>query len=119
MVEGTLCFDETHNELVYVNMPVQMISSGIGSSDLITNQNSAFSSYGSTSIPSLSDLPLFSDGGQVMLFTGGSIVIPNDEDNSITSNADPFILEYVLNGSQSEQKLGDYKTPVTIDFSGT
>lgn len=54
-----------------------------------------------------------------MLFTGGSIVIPNDEDNSITSNADPFILEYVLNGSQSEQKLGDYKTPVTIDFSGT
>ncbi|XP_065210679.1 zinc finger protein 236-like isoform X2 [Planococcus citri] len=119
--EGTLCFDETNNELVYVNMPVQMISSSIGNSDSMSGANSSFSPYGvgTALIPSLSDLPLFNDGGQVMLFTGGSIVIPGDDENLIPSNSDPFILEYVLNSSQSEPKVGDYKAPVTIDFTET
>lgn len=64
-VEGALCFDES-NELVYVNMPIQMIPSGINNSDSLPNSSSVFSSY-SNSIPSLSDLPLFNDGGQVTL----------------------------------------------------
>lgn len=33
-----------------------------------------------------------------------SIVIPTDEDNLIANNSDPFILEYVLNTPDNEEK---------------
>lgn len=43
-----------------------------------------------------------------MLFTGGSIVIPNDnEENAdlVPTNADPFILEYVSNPANVDGKV--------------
>lgn len=58
-VEATLCYDESTNELICVNM----LPSNVGNTDLTVPQ-SVFSSFG-TAVPTLGDLSLFSDGGQV------------------------------------------------------
>ncbi|KAK7571879.1 hypothetical protein V9T40_014351 [Parthenolecanium corni] len=97
-LEATLCYDESTNELICVNM----LPSNVGNTDLTVPQ-SVFSSFG-TAVPTLGDLSLFSDGGQVLLLGNNSIVIPTDEDNSIANNSDPFILEYVLNTPDNEEK---------------
>lgn len=44
-----------------------------------------------------------------MLLTGGSIVIPNDDNDLVSTNSDPYVLEYVLNASQSNGKVTNSK----------
>ncbi len=59
-VEGTLCYDENTSELLYVTM----VSPSIADAETLSVPQNAFTTLGSSN-NSLSDVPLFSDGGQV------------------------------------------------------
>lgn len=62
-VEGALCYDETTNEFVYVNM----IHSNLNGTDSLSAvSHSVFSGIGG-STTSLPDLSTFGDGGQVFI----------------------------------------------------
>ena len=41
---------------------------------------------------------------KVMLLANGSIVIPNDENNLVPANTDPFILQFVENPTDTSMK---------------
>jgi hypothetical protein len=59
-VDGTLCFDETTNELLYVNM----IQPNLSATDSLTNTSqSVFSALGGVS--TLADISTFNDGNAV------------------------------------------------------